>query len=499
MWEWMMKPRDCPSDKCEIVQGCGRKTQLPGYRFPAFDAYRFFVYIINRLVITPITTVISNPLDDSFTLFKADLTGTAGAVTTYWGYYSDNYYREDIDSQHESQWIASPDPTFEKAYVYNAVGEYLEELDVQDNKGFYYVAATVSTSPRYLSWDEKILGLPEDTVDNYSEVAFVTNTETSAEGVADYKFDSSTEEVWAQTTPFASYSYIAGLAWLDEPGRLLVACNDGAGVQRLLKLRPLDGYYDIGKDIDIHGIDNSIREIRGIATNYLLTAEGQVSEVIHAIVDKGSETVPDYRLDTYYNNGSNWVMVDGTGSLFDYCIDIPDDSGTAEQIRLDELWDPANQMYHDALYVSTAHKILFSIFDSEGGFKELPGSVYIDDFTVEDTNSSYSGFGFALDGHLYIADNGQGGNRIRKYLVGKTGSGPPYHADTGSISINNGEPVGLRITPFGTLGIAIDFDPGGGAIVEYVNDENGNFTLTRTIVDISSELVPGDLEYSYNR
>ena len=495
MWEWMMKPAGSTTDKCGIVLNCGRSRALPGYRYPAFDAYRFFVYIINRLIITPKNTYIVEIETDGPTIeqIEVDLSGAVGDVTAYWCYDPSLVYSKDISC---NETVKVPSPNYYQAYIYNAVGDLLETQTFAQGQTELEVYHT--TSPRYISWNKPIYGddWPEDDVDNYSEVAFLTNTGSGAWGIASYKFDAENMDVWDRTNPFSNYSDIRGLAWLEEPNRLIVSCNNDAGKPEILKLYALTGAYDSTGDIDVHAIDNNIREIRGIATNYVLTGSDQVSEVIHAIVDKGTETVSDYKLDTYYHDGNAWVKANAFD--FNYCIPLP--AGTPDQIRIDDRWVPdfiPEPKYSKALFISMSDRIIYLDFADDGGFEK----VAFENYTVSDATCNYNGFGFALDGNLYVSD-GDPNNKTRKYIIPETGAVPPYSNVSDIITFTDATPMGLRITPFGTLGITVGFDDGGGKVVEYVNDAAGSFSSLspRTIADISdTDLIPGDLEYSYNR
>ncbi len=488
MWEWMMKPRGNPSDKCEIVQGCGRTTQLPGYRYPAFDAYRFFVHMINRLMILPVEyDIISS--NGSIMLVKAQFSGVGGIVTAYWGYDKDDVFKEDIGSV--MILISAPDG-YEWANQYNAVGEDKGAVTVNGNGK---VLVKLDTSPRYLSWGKQIPDFPADNVENFSEVAFLLNHSLPGGAVVINKFDSEDVEVGEIITPLAPYTDMGGLAWTALSGMLLVSCNTSSEEPRVLMFDGLDGTYDEDDDIKLYELDITNKEIYGIATD-VVKIDNKETDLIYTLVKKVANGTT-YWLDAYYHNGTVWVKnvehsVEITG-LF---------SGEEpKQVRTGVYWDwdPLEEEgeFKQAVYVSTDHRVLYSTVV----VNEEPPYTYLDefdDFTESDTGCDYNGFGFALDGQLYVADGGTN-NRIRKYVIERA-SNPPYGNPSDIISLGADVPTGLRTTPFGTLGITMNVAGGGYKVVEYVNDGGGDYTISREIATgESTELIPNDLEYSYNR
>ena len=495
MWEWMMKPRDCPSDKCELVQSCGNFPQLPGYRYPAFDAYKFFVHLINRVMYWPdymnIDTAINDPDIEVYQVtFKKDETLLPSKhVTAYWGYNILNPHLENISG---STSIERPDDRYDEAYVYNAVGEQLNILPVNGE----YVDAPYESSPRYLSWGCQVIGWSNDNVDNYSEVVFQLNQAASADPKIPVKeFDSGAyKRNIVEETP-GDFTDMRALAWSATDGRLLVTSNPTSG-PRVFLFHGLTGGYNSKIDIDDIDAADTILEVRGIAADIVAKPFGD-TDLIHVLAREDKLGADDFWLKSYFyffdedhpeNNEwqkEQYYDIDETGW---------EPGEEPEQIRQCVYWSQSKAKFKPTLFISTHHRILYLN-------KEQEPNVTVDNFTEPVQPSLFNGFGFALDGNLYVADAHEDKNAIRKFAVDWSQTPAATLASSGHLQFED-KPTGFRISPFGTLCATLAVSDGSFRVIEIVPDENGVFTLSegRYIVNSgSTDFFPGDLEFSRNR
>jgi len=487
MWEWMMKPRDCTTDKCEIVQGCGRSLQLPGYRFPSFTAYKFFVHIINRLLITP--TVLEYISSNGYlTMARADFHGTGGDVTAYWGFYRDDVYEETISPQIAVPITRPSTSTADVVYIYNAVGESLGDMPVVNGM----VNVDLSTSPRYLSWGEEVEGWPPgpDPVEDYSHIAFNLNKSNVKPWVWIRNFDTIEEIKELQENEWEGTSELRGLAWMTSMDRLLVSVNGPD--YRIID--SFNSYTYSGKDsLDV---TSQFDEIGSIATRFM-NIDGEQTEVLHVLVKIGSS---DYKVVTYCHDKDNgWILKPGKTVEIDETALLSGEM--PEQLRVAPYWEDndgeGKSKFIETLYLSTNTRILY--------VNKIDDPDLFVDFTAPDASCEYNGFGFALDGHLYISNDLSNDPEIRKYEIDWTTqpSQDPFSTWSAAVAFGSSEsPRGMRISPFGTLVVSVTTGT-GFKVLEYVRDAEGKWdTISPRILEdepSATGWVPGDMEFTYNR
>ena len=491
-WEWMMKPKALPTDKCEIVQGCIHMTLLPGYRFPAFDAYKFFVYIINRLMYTPIHLINTHHANNpGVPTVQVVFNGSGGAVTACWCYNPVVLYDEDITCTAQ---IPRPLPGYTVAYSYNAVGEFQDILTVEADS----VEANLSTSPLYLSWGGPLSDWdPEyDPVDDYSEILCVLNDESAVPNVPEirvHNFDTESHKQTIVENQYFDMNDLRGLAWMTSTGQLLVSDNatNQQGIHRFGDLRV---GLEYGYEDDKLDLSSECDEVGSITTRigkYLIDDDPvtyETFEALHILVDTGGEV---YKVLTYRLEVNNFVKV-GLST-----VDINLNPGEKpRQLRVAHYWETERgddpDAFVETLFLSTNKRILY--------LRETQPNTFIG-FTTHESSREYNGFGFALDGDLYIANSEAGSTAILKYEIDWSVE-PPFSSSSVAISCDQGySPMGMRISPFGTLVVTLD-TPNGFEIAEYVNDADGLWnTIDPRIIltETSADLVPGDLAFSYDR
>jgi len=531
--EWMhaMKPPDSVTDKCGIIQECGRRPTLPGKRFQALNAYRFFMQIINNgfsiqshkwFEVPPNVAYRRIVFKNHDNLF----------ITAFWCFEYSEDPPSDIGIYNEAviiEELSVPYPQSGELYsgeitMYSAAGEHLknESFIVEDVED---VDVDCDTSPKFLVWgDPYVLDFEEELTgfENYSKL-LVFNTKINQ--VQKYTFDvddnvlsDALEDRFTLGFPETEGEYSLqntnSFAWMPN-GHFVVADNKirpevqpatnfesissgiemGHRVSELLHFASLSGRF-IRKALICDEEENEIiiNEIKSIAIREeeVVVLNGvEEDKIVNTILYMAAKIGVKYFIYRFKFQANNWIQDGGP-------VDLED-------------WVPLHIRFCQEKASSNEHILVSCYDDSKSVTKSVIISVEgtaVEQYTEIFYDVEFRGFDI-LRGELVVAACKYKDSKDHKIHICRIleDSELPYPWLEGEDQqfplAKNAEPYSLRTSHYGTVVVSLkDTETGSERITEYKRHET-LVEVHRVIVTLpdggTSGMGLNDFEFTSNR
>jgi len=440
MWEWLIKPIDYASEKTGLIQACGYNPTLPGYRYPAFTAFRFFSFILAQGFEFAEFSIETDPNAENLQMVKVDFLRTNGVdeyITAFWGYDTNNYYREDPGIRIVP---LTPPGSHNAPQLYDATGQTIPESAVKIPEIGNNVQVEIDTAPRYMIWENNLFAgwEPSETgfFENYNQF-ILGRQKNSVDTLWSYSFDTGEENSEKFDGPGLEYNEyeldaVTGFAWTNSG--LLIVNNSPTETEKGIPT--------------VHFFNSFTGELEAQAVVIKIAGEDEDIELLRGVVSKqvevGDKAEDRIFLPAKIEGSDNYCLYgcEKTGSTLTVEIEINLDEHIPDQIRLAE-----------------NGTILLSSTTSDGAY-------------ILAIKADYSGFdivaqvdepGIVFNGFEYMESMGE------RIVVGCTGTftglicfkkrelGPgmeeEHRKDFSGYS--SGEPVGLRKSPYGTVMVMV--------------------------------------------
>jgi len=469
LWHWMMTWAEYRAGKCSLVSFCGDDPTLPGLRYPAFEAYRFFAHIFRWFKIKEhrITSE-SSPPDHNVIMHLVHLEhfNEERSITAFWGYQDEKSGHEYTDVYNEELPLmnvkisipAEVQGTDGKYYVYDASG------DLEDEQGTNFYASAVDieikicTSPRYIFWNflpgiQEFPKQEEITLENNSLLLVPRNNSAINACFFDQN-DQEEDDQWR----FDDKSYFAeirGFTWTTG-GTLDVLGKDTSGNYIVCRYNGFTGesveFFTV--NLDLNG---TLRDIKSIASIVETTLKKELSLLaVHNIdnIDQGHIVVMQ-------EEGDNLTL------FKDY--------------EIGELELP------HTIIIGPGDKILASVNNYRDGscvmYLNIKKSEVIC-LTERNLQFDVGGIAISSDGTLFVVQERLNSGEISFYSVDWDNLGEYCAVKVGEIPIDKGIPKGIKMSPYDTLCVSIGIKGSDISIIdEYLlrSQETSPILAERTI------------------
>jgi len=502
LWFWMMTWEDYEAGKGTLAKYCGANPTLPGYRFPAFDAYRLLTKLLKDFTVTEHIVrkaVTGETFEGKIHIVTLTENDGPRKISAYWGFYDEDTKPGESDYtwvfKEELSGTISFDNSFSTYHIYDALGIEL------GHGGGNNMDVFIDTSPRYICWNFDITEyipeeIPREGTD-YSHilVPFVHQ-------IRGFYFDKgdktgwSPDEGWKYNIPFTKgetnpLDDIQGFTWTESG--ILIVSNGKNGLYYYRALAGKHGecgeYLKQGLPTDGGGTLTANR------TYGLAFADNSIYVAV-----EGEENGID----------KNWIWKCNNRGELEESYDLEDPGFKPRQLRILPLETGNSEKPKYILLVGCLRditgklekgtKIKYLLLGDDGDEK-----LYDLTSIIHEENSN--GFDINDAGILFVTSELK-----RKILVYDTidwkGLEKEDKAYQPSKSIPiDGRPKGLRITPYGTLAMSIEGDYSKMTVTEFLvqrDKVSDDYVIVghRNVImgiEIPSSSGNGDFTLTFNR